>query len=137
MGEIRGCRIIDIPRLQDSRGSLSFVQPPLLPFEIRRVYYLYDVPAEAVRGGHGHRRLEQLMIAVSGSLSVELDDGTSRQEFRLDAPNRGLYIRPMIWRRLRQFSAGTVCLVLASERFDEGDYFHDYGEFLAAVKTTK
>ena len=133
MGDVNRCRIIDLPQFQDDRGSLSFVEPPLLPFTIARVYYLYDTPAGAIRGAHGHRQLEQLMISVSGSVDVELDDGRRKQAFRLSRADQGLYVSPMIWRSLANFATGTVCVVLASHRFDESDYFRDYEGFLAAV----
>lgn len=125
---------MSLPRFADERGSLSFVEPgPLLPFEIQRVYYLYDVPAGQARGAHGHRRLQQLIIAVSGAVDVECDDGSERRRFRLNSPNVGLYVCPMIWRNLTEFASGTVCVVLASEKYDEGDYFRDYDDFLAAA----
>lgn len=133
MTNLDTCRLIDLPRRQDGRGSLTFVEPPLLPFEIRRVYYLYDMPEATTRGAHGHRKLEQLMIALAGSLNVELDDGFSKRVFRLSRPDQGLYVGPMIWRGLTNFAPGTVCVVLASERYDEADYLRDYGGFLAAA----
>ena len=134
MGDVSQCRLVRLPRLSDGRGSLSFVQPgTMLPFEIRRVYYLYDVPPGQVRGAHGHRKLEQLMVAVAGALEVECDDGHKTRTFRLDAPNVGLYVSPMIWRNLIGFQPGTVCVVLASAPYDEGDYFRNYNDFLAAT----
>lgn len=134
VGDVNKCHVIDLPRFQDDRGSLTFVEPDrLLPFEVRRVYYLYDMPSGAMRGGHGHRHLEQLIIAVAGSVDVELDDGFRKQAFRLSSPDKGLYVSPMIWRTLGNFAAGTVCVVLASQRFDELDYFRNYTEFMAAV----
>lgn len=135
MGDVNRCHMIELPRFTDDRGSLSFVEPPLLPFEIRRVYYIYDTPATVVRGAHGHRQLEQLMVAVAGSLEVEVDDGVEKRVFRLSKPNQGLYVGPMIWRTLGNFESGTVCVVLASQRFDESDYFRKYPEFLAAVRS--
>jgi dTDP-4-dehydrorhamnose 3,5-epimerase-like enzyme len=135
VADVNQCRLVALPRFQDHRGSLTVVEPDAaIPFEIRRAYYLYDTPNGAVRGGHGHRRLQQLIIALAGSLVVELDDGCRRQAFQLSSPDRGLYVCPMIWRTLRNFADGTVCLVLASERFDEADYFHNYDEFIAAAK---
>jgi hypothetical protein len=132
MADVAYCRFVPIPKISDERGSLSFLQPgPVLQFDIRRVYYLYDVPPGGERGAHGHRALRQLMIAVSGSLEVECDDGRHRKIFRLDSPDRGLYICPMIWRRLSNFRPGTVCMVLASDVYDEKDYFRNYGDFLA------
>lgn len=134
MPDVSLCRLVSLPRMSDGRGSLSFIQPgPLLPFEIRRVYYLYDVPEGQVRGAHGHRHLEQLMVAVAGAVDVECDDGNQRRTFRLDSPDVGLYVCPMIWRNLTGFEAGTVCMVLASERYDEADYFRNYDDFLAAA----
>ena len=134
MGDISQCRLIELPRFHDDRGSLTVVEPPLIPFEIQRVYYLYDTLECVERGKHGHRELEQLLIAVAGSLEVELDDGTHRQVFHLTSPYEGLYVCPMIWRTLRKFENGTVCVVLASRRFDEEDYFRNYADFIAAVK---
>jgi hypothetical protein len=125
--------VIELPRVRDARGSLTFIEPPLVPFEIRRIYYLYDMPGPATRGAHGHRQLEQLMIAVTGSLEVELDDGFRKRVFRLSRPNQGLYITSMMWRVLMNFAVGTVCMILASERYDASDYFRDYAKFLAAV----
>lgn len=134
MSRLHSCRLIDLPRLVDDRGALTFIESPLLPFEVRRIYYLYDVPPFARRGAHGHARLEQLMIAVSGALDVELDDGTSKRVYRLSRPDQALYIGPMIWRDLSNFAPGTVCAVLASERYDESDYFRGYSDFLSASK---
>ena len=134
MGDVSKCRLIDLPRFQDARGSVTFIEPGRwLPFDIRRVYYLYDVPAGSVRGAHGHRQLEQMIIAVAGSMDVELDDGFRKRAFHLSRPDQGLYVSSMIWRTLGRFASGTVCVVLASQRFDESDYFRDYDEFMAAV----
>jgi len=133
VGDVDKCYMIDLPRLEDDRGSLGFVEPPLIPFEIARVYYLYDTPTGETRGAHGHRQLEQLMIAVAGSVDVEVDDGFRKRMFHLSTPDKGLFVSPMIWRTLGNFAAGTVCVVLASQRFDESDYFRDYAEFMAAV----
>ena len=134
MADVAECRLVQLPRLSDGRGSLSFVQPgPLLPFEIRRVYFIYDVPEGQVRGAHGHQKLQQLMVAVAGAVDVEVDDGRQRLTFRLDAPDVGLYVCPMIWRNLTSFQPGTVCMVLASEPYDEADYFRNYNDFLAAA----
>lgn len=128
------CRWIDLPRIDDARGALSFVEAGRhIPFDIRRVYYLYDVPTVAERGAHGHRALEQLFIPLGGSFEVELDDGRRRSTVTLDNPARALYVCPMIWRNLRVFSPGAVCLVLASLIYDEEDYFRDYQDFLEAV----
>lgn len=127
------CRIIDLPKVSDSRGNLSFVEGnEHVPFGIERVYYLYDIPNGADRGGHAHKELKQLFIAMSGSFDVVLDDGNERVRFHLDSADKGLYICPMIWRELNNFSSGSVCTVLASDRYDESDYYRDYDEYLAA-----
>lgn len=132
---VADCRLFDLPRIQDPRGNLTFAEGDRhVPFEIRRVYYLYDVPAGAERGGHAHRRLHQVLVAVSGSFRVRLDDGTERRTVLLNRPYTGLHIVPGIWRELEDFSSGSVCLVLASERYDEADYWRDYHAFLDAVR---
>ena len=127
--------IISLPKISDPRGNLSFIEGNKhIPFEIKRVYYLYDVPAEAERGGHGHRKLQQLIVPLAGSFEFIVDDGINKQSFYLKRPWEGLYIPPMTWRDIGNFSSGAVCLVLASEYYDEADYFRDYDEFLKAVK---
>lgn len=132
---INQCHIIDLPRIPDARGNLTFIEAGRhVPFEIKRVYYLYDVPGGAERGGHGHKELQQLIIAMSGSFDVVLDDGKERKRFHLNRSYYGLYICPMIWRELDNFSSGSVCMVLASTLYEEADYFRDYDEFLAAAR---
>jgi dTDP-4-dehydrorhamnose 3,5-epimerase-like enzyme len=127
------CRVLELPKVADERGNLTFVEGCRhVPFEIRRVYYLYDVPGGASRAGHAHRELEQLVIAMSGSFSVVLDDGSRRREVRLNRSYQGLYIPRMIWREIEDFSSGAVCTVLASTLFDEADYYRDYAAFRAA-----
>lgn len=129
------CRIIELPKIHSDKGNLTFIEGGRhMPFEIRRAYYLYDVPGGATRAGHGHRNLHQLMVAMSGSFDVHLDDGRERKLFHLNRSYFGLYIPPMMWRDLDNFSSGAVCMVLASDFYDEGDYYRDYGQFLAAVK---
>jgi len=129
------CRIIELPKITDPRGNLTFIEGGNhVPFEIRRVYYLYDVPGGATRAGHGHRTLHQLMIAMSGSFDVELDDGFGKKKYHLNRSYYGLYIPPMIWREINNFSSGSVCIVLASDLFKESDYYRDYHEFLRAAK---
>jgi dTDP-4-dehydrorhamnose 3,5-epimerase-like enzyme len=129
------CRTIELPKISDPRGNLTFIESGChVPFEIRRVYYLYDVPGGATRAGHGHKTLEQLMIAMSGSFDVELDDGRAKKKYHLNRSSYGLYIPRMIWREIDNFSSGSVCMVLASNLFDEQDYYRDYQGFLRAAK---
>lgn len=131
---ISDCRLIDLPRIEDQRGNLTFIESGRhIPFDIKRSYYLYDVPSGAERGGHGHKTLHQFMVAISGSFDIVLNDGQRKWRFQLNRPYFGLYIPPMMWRELDNFSSGAVCLVLASEYYDEADYFRDYEEFLATV----
>lgn len=131
---IAGCRLVDLPKIDDSRGALTFIESGRhVPFDIKRIYYLYDVPGGAARAAHGHRNLHQLMISMSGSFDVRLDDGTRKKTFCLNRSYFGLYIPPMIWRDLDNFSSGAVCMVLASDFYDESDYFRKYEDFLKAV----
>ncbi|MBD2355694.1 WxcM-like domain-containing protein [Tolypothrix sp. FACHB-123] len=130
------CKIIELPKIKDPRGNLTFVEGGKhIPFDIQRVYYLYDVPGGAERGGHAHKELQQLIIAMSGSFDVLLDDGTEKKRFYLNRSYYGLYICPMIWRELDNFSSGSVCMVLASNFYDEADYYRDYQEFLDNLGT--
>lgn len=127
------CRILDFPRVNDPRGNLTFIEGGRhVPFEIKRVYYLYDVPGGAERGGHAHKDLHQLIIAMSGSFDVILNDGGAQKRFHLNRSYFGLYICPMIWRELDNFSSGSVCMVLASNLYDEGDYYRDFQSFVKA-----
>lgn len=127
---INNIKIIDIPKIEDTRGNLSVIQNDIIPFEIKRVYYLYDVPSNAYRGGHAHIKQQELLIALSGSFDVKLNDGINTKSFMLNKPNKGLLIPVGIWRELENFSSGSVCLVLASGEFDESDYIRDYNVFL-------
>lgn len=132
---IDDCRILDLPRISDPRGNLTFIEGGRhIAFDIARVYYLYDVPGGESRGGHAHRDLQQLIIAASGSFVVHLDDGHGKKSFPLNRANKGLYVPKLVWRELSDFSSGAVCLVLASARFDEADYFRKYDDFLAATR---
>jgi hypothetical protein len=132
------CRIIDLPKVAEPRGNLTFVEGGRhVPFDIKRVYYLYDVPGGAARGGHAHKALHQLIIAMSGSFDVVLDDGYEKKRIHLNRSYMGLYICPMVWRELDNFSSGSVCMVLASNYFDEADYFRDHIDFLLAIKSQK
>jgi dTDP-4-dehydrorhamnose 3,5-epimerase-like enzyme len=128
------CRIIDLPKISDPRGNLTFIEGSRhVPFDIRRVYYLYDVPGGAERGGHAHKGLHQLIIAMSGSFDIVLDDGRDKKRIHLSRSYYGLYVCPMIWREMDNFSSGSVCMVLASNLYDEEDYYRDYGDFVAAL----
>lgn len=125
------CKIIELPKITDSRGNLTFVEGgKQIPFDIQRVYYLYDVPGGAERGGHAHKGLHQLIIAMSGSFDVVLDDGSNKKRVHLNRSYNGLYVCPMIWREIDNFSSGSVLMVLASNKYDEADYYRDYAEFI-------
>lgn len=129
--KVEDAKIIDIPKIEDRRGNLSVVEEfKNVPFHIARTYWLYDVPAGASRGGHAHKRLKQLLIALSGSFTVTLDDGREKRHIQLNRPYQGLLIETGIWRTIDDFSSGAVCLVLASELYDASDYIYDYEEFL-------
>ena len=132
---VEQCKILELPKIQDSRGNLTFVEGSQhVPFDIKRVYYLYDVPGGASRAAHGHKALHQLMIAMSGSFDVTVDDGNEARLFHLNRSYNGLYIPPMIWRDLDNFSSGSVCMVLASDYYDEADYFRNRDDFIRAVR---
>lgn len=127
-------KLIDLPRITDPRGNLTFVEAEgHVPFPVRRAYWVYDVPAGESRGGHAHKRLKQLVVALSGSFTVTLDNGRERKTVLLNHPWQGLLIETDTWRTLDDFSSGAVCLVLASEHYDESDYIYEYDEFLNYV----
>ena len=128
-------RLIELPVVSDPRGDLTFVEGSRhVPFDIKRVYYLYNVPVDSERGGHAHRELEQVIFALSGSFRITVDDGRQKQEFWLRDPRKGLYITRLIWREMDLFSQGAVCMVLASQFYDEADYYRDYDQFLDAAR---
>jgi hypothetical protein len=130
------CKIIQLPKIADPRGNLTFIEGEgHIPFQIRRVYYLYDVPGGAERGGHAHKALAQLIVAMSGSFDVVLDDGRQKQRYHLNRSYYGLYVCPMIWRELDNFSSGSVCMVLASNLYEASDYFRDYDQFATALRS--
>ncbi len=128
-------RILDLPQIHDPRGDLTFIEGGAhVPFDIARVYYLYNVPVDAERGGHAHKELEQIVFALSGSFRMKIDDGTKKTEYWLRDPRKGLYISRMVWREMDAFSQGAVCMVLASHRYDEADYYRNYSSFIDAVR---
>ena len=125
-------KIINIPKITDVRGNLSVIENDVVPFSIKRVYYLYDVPSGSYRGGHAHKELEQLLIAISGSFDVVLkDQDGSKRIITLNKPDKGLLIPSMVWRELEDFSSGAICLVIASQPYDEDDYIYDLEDFLS------
>jgi len=135
---LNDCKLIDLPKIADPRGNLTFVEGGRhVPFEIKRVFYLYDVPGGADRGGHALKKCHQFLIAMSGSFDVILYDGKEKQRIHLNRSYHGLHIPPMIWREMDNFSSGSVCLVLASEVYDPADYHHDYSDFLKVVSESK
>ena len=128
---IHDCKLIDLRKISDPRGNLTVIEENGdVPFDIKRVYYLYDVPGGESRGAHAHRALEQLIVAASGSFKVTLDDGNCKRTFTLNRPYQGLYVKPGMWRDLDDFSSGAVCMVLTSELYQAEDYIRDYDEFL-------
>jgi dTDP-4-dehydrorhamnose 3,5-epimerase-like enzyme len=130
---IEDCRTVVLPKITDPRGNLTFIEGRRhIPFDIKRVYYLYDVPGGAERGGHAHKALHQLIIAMSGSFDVVLDDGANKKKIHLNRSYQGLYVCPMIWREIDNFSSASVCMVLASNAYDEDDYYRDYTKFMKA-----
>lgn len=129
------CKLIDLPKINDNRGNLTFVEGNKhIPFELKRVFYLYDVPGGATRAGHALKKCAQFLIAASGSFDVIVDNGSKREKYHLNRSYYGLYIPPLIWRELENFSSGSVCLTLASELYDENGYYRDYESFLEAIK---
>ncbi|PVX44959.1 WxcM-like protein [Flavobacterium sp. 103] len=134
MGTLNAIQLLKIPVVEDIRGNLGIIQSDFLPFEFKRVYYLFDVPSSAFRGGHSHINQQEVLIALSGSFEVTVNDGIEKKRYLLNKPNVGLLIPTGIWRELENFSSGAVCLVLASDDFFEEDYIRDFDEFLSSKK---
>ena len=131
IASLAGCFWIDLPQISDLRGNLSVAESSKnIPFDIRRIYYIYDIPVNETRASHAHRELIQVFIAISGSFDIMLDDGNQQMTYRLDQPHRGLYVCPMIWHEVKNFSDGSVCLSIASDHYDEADYYRNYEDFL-------
>jgi dTDP-4-dehydrorhamnose 3,5-epimerase-like enzyme len=128
---LKDCKIIKLPKLSELKGSLSFIESEKhIPFKIRRIYYLYENHSKMIRGEHAHKNLEQLIVPISGSFDITINDGHDIEKFHLNAKNSGLYLCPMIWRELSNFSDNAVCLVLASELYEKDDYIHDFNNFI-------
>jgi len=127
---LNNIQIINLPVVEDARGNLTFIQEGIVPYAFKRIYYLFDVPSGAERGGHAHKEQHEILIALSGSFDVILDDGTDKKTYTLNRPNKGLHIPEGLWRELQNFSSGAVCLVIAQDVFDEEDYIREYEDFL-------
>jgi len=134
MTTLKEIQLLKLPVVEDTRGNLAFIQNDVLPFEFKRVYYLFDVPSNSFRGSHSHINQSEVLIALSGSFEVALNDGFEKKSFLLNKPNIGLYIPTGIWRELENFSSGSVCLVFASDVYNENDYIRDFNEFLISKK---
>ena len=131
---LENCKLIELPKISDPRGNLSVIEGGIhIPFDIKRVFYLYDVPTGADRGAHAHKQLHQFLICLSGSFDVSLDDGSEKKIIHLNRPWQGLHIPPMIWAAEINFDPGSVCLVMASHAYDESDYYRNYDEYLKEV----
>ncbi|VXA96528.1 TDP-4-oxo-6-deoxy-alpha-D-glucose-3, 4-oxoisomerase [Flavobacterium sp. 9R] len=131
MFSVEECKIIELPKIHNEAGNITVVEnKETIPFDVKRVYYLYDVPMGSERGGHGHYILQQYIVALSGSFTFVLDDGVNTKEVFLNDPSKALYIKPGIWREIKDFSSGSICLVLGSDVYSEEDYVRDYDEFL-------
>jgi hypothetical protein len=131
MHSVFDCKVVELPKIHNESGNITVLENNNdIPFDIRRIYYLYDVPMGSERGGHGHYKLQQYIVAVSGSFTFILDDGINKKEFFLNDPSKALYIQSGIWREIKDFSSGSICLVLASHEYSESDYIRKYNEFL-------
>ena len=129
MPTLKDTSLIEIPKVHDERGSLAVIEKDVIPFNIKRVYYLYDVPSDSYRGGHAHLEQQSVIIALSGSFEVIVDDGESQKRVMLNKPTPGLFVPTNIWREIDNFSSGAVCLVLASTEYNENEYIRDYKSF--------
>ncbi|KAF2510777.1 WxcM-like domain-containing protein [Flavobacterium zhairuonense] len=131
MYSVSDCKVVDLSKVHSDAGNITVLENNVnVPFDIKRIYYLYDVPMGADRGGHGHYKLQQYIVAASGSFTFVLDDGITRKDFFLNDPSKALHILPGIWREIKSFSSGSICLVLASAEYEESDYIREYDEYL-------
>lgn len=138
MYSVADCEMVDLPKIYNEAGNITVLENNInIPFEVQRIYYLYDVPMGSERGGHGHYKLEQYIIAASGSFSFILDDGKNKKEVFLNDPSKALHIKPGIWREIINFSSGSICLVLASHEYNETDYIREYDEYKKYIKNGK
>ena len=134
MKKIEDIKIIEIPTIKDDRGDLSFIEnDSFLPFSLKRIFYIHAIPKDAERGGHAHKRLQEFIICLKGSFDLHLDDGTNKKILSLNSASSGVYTPSMIWRDMKNFSEGCICIVIASELYDEEDYYRDYNKFLKAL----
>lgn len=134
MYSVNDCEILDLPKIHNAAGNITMLENNSnIPFDIKRIYYLYDVPMGSDRGGHGHYELQQYVVAASGSFTFVLDDGINKKEFFLNDPSKALHIKPGIWREIKDFSSGSICLVLASHEYSEADYIRDYDDYLKYI----
>ena len=133
---IEKCKIINLPKMEDIRGSLTFIEKNYIPFQIKRVFYIYDIPTGESRGAHAHKECEQFIICLSGSFDVIVDDSYKKESFHLNRPWEGLYIPPKIWAAESNFDPGALCLVLCSEFYDENDYIRNYTDYIETMKKT-
>ena len=132
---VNDCKVIQLSKIHNRAGNITIIENNLdIPFEVKRIYYLYDIPSNETRGGHAHKELFQLVIGASGSFNINLNDGVNNKTIFLNRPDLGLLIVPGIWRDLSEFSSGAVCLVFASEKYSENDYIRDYDEFITLKK---
>lgn len=135
---IHDCKLIELPKIADPRGNLTFIEGGKhIPYEVKRVFYLYDVPGGEIRAGHALKRCHQFIIAASGSFDVILDDGVEKSRIHLNRSYYGLHVPPLVWREIDNFSSGSVCLVLASEKYNEEDYYREYEDFIKTVRSGK
>ncbi len=134
---IKKCKIISLPKFEDLRGSLTFIEKNHLPFESKRIFYIYDIPTGKSRGAHAHKKCEQFIVCLSGSFDIEVDDGLSKKTFHLNRPWKGLYVPSMLWAAEKKFDPGSLCLVLCSDFYEESDYIRDYNDYSKIINSMR